>query len=481
MRLFALVAGLVILLVTVTGAAAFWVARPILFSGVDWDPAHVTVGTMVEPDHPGITRREIVELLRGGEYETLTRILATRRLRAMADPKEEWEFGRVVDAFEIRDDSLADEFDEWATASPRSFAPRLASARYRLTMAYFERGQKTTRETPRAQLEGMEAQLALLFDDANAALQLEPQLSEAYVTLIDAARTGGAQAECGNFAKAGLAVMPASFRIRAALAVCRLPRWGGHYVLVDWIADAADPFGAGNPELITLHGYVEWDRGRDDNGAAAIARFTKALQSGAHWRFYADRAYEYRKAKRYQEALDDTDAALALAPDRPELLIGRIHDLAGLERDDEIPEIIELVEAIDPLNKDLPSLKEYMAKVDAYETRGDARTYYERGRGYLQSGDHDKALADFEAAIRVDPSYFNAYVNIDYIYAQRRDWPKVIAMWDGYLEKYPDDGKAVFERAGAIRHSGDQILAVQEANRACKMGVEPACQAVRVP
>jgi tetratricopeptide (TPR) repeat protein len=503
MRILAILGGIVLVLLAGVGVAAWRVTAPMRFDGVERDAAAMrSRGELVEVSHPGITRLEIVEMLRAREFEALTAILETRNERALADAREEWELGRVVDAFAIRDDDLADEFDDWIQASPDSFAPLIAAASQRFVLAFMQRGTRTARETTPEQFSGMSEQLGLLVEDVQAALSKEPRLSEAYVLLIDAARAGGTQLDCGNFAKLGLEVMPASYRIRSALAICRLPRWGGSYRRIEAIAKAADPFFADNPQLAALHGIVDWDRGRDAKGARSIELLTSALNSGAAARYYTDRAAEYRSAKRFEESLEDIDAALELAPDSPDLLVDRMYSLLGLGRHDEIPALIELVEAIDPLNTDLPGFKDYALKVAAYEAHtmqkgkqhaasidrlnqglaidaGDAQAYFVRGRGYLQAGDHDKALEDFETAIRLDDSYFAAYVNLDYILALRGEWPRIIAMWDAYLAKYPNDGKAVFERAGAIRHGGDETRGWQEAQKACDMGVTKACATIR--
>jgi tetratricopeptide (TPR) repeat protein len=503
MRILAILGGIVLVLLVCLGAAAWWVTEPMRFAGIERDPARaVTGGELPEPERPGITRREIVDLLRNREFDVLTRIIETRNQRALADPKEEWEFVRVIDAFEIRDDSLADEFDDWIQASPNSFAPLLASAQHRFVLAFLERGTRYARETTREQFEAMSMQIDLMREDLDAAFRNEPRVSEIYALMIDAARANGSQAECGNAAKAGLEVMPASLRIRTALASCRLPRWGGRYSQVDAIAEAAEPFMVDNPELAALHGYVDWDKARDTEGAPAIRHLDAALTAGAYWLFYRDRADEYRRAKRFKESLEDVDAAIELAPDDPDLLVDRMYALLPLGRNDEIPGIIELVEAIDPMNTSLPGFKKYAlqsATVDAYDLQknsdnassierlneaiaidgGDAQAYYFRGRGYIKSGDHPNALADFETAIRLDPDYFEAYQNIDYIYAMRGEWAGVIGMWDAYIDKHPEDARAVFERAGSYRHSGDEIRAMQEAKKACDMGHSPACAAIR--
>jgi tetratricopeptide (TPR) repeat protein len=222
------------------------------------------------------------------------------------------------------------------------------------------------------------------------------------------------------------------------------------------------------------------------------------LHYGTHWSFYNDRARIHRGADHFEEALQDSDAALAIAPDSPDVLIGRLYSLLRLGRNDEIPPIVELIEAIDPMNADLPAFKKEALRTAAGEgynlqqdsksgesierlTAGialngsDAEAYYWRGRAYLRDNQDDKALADFETVVRLDPTHFESCRNIDYIHAKRGEWTEVISMWNTYLERKPDDGKAIFERAGAYHHSGNMTLAMQDAKAACGLGVQEAC------
>lgn len=82
-------------------------------------------------------------------------------------------------------------FADWIHDKPDSYAPLLASAQHRFILAFVERGQRLARETTAEQFEGMSEQLRLLVDDVVAALSKEPQLSEAYRLLVDAARAHG--------------------------------------------------------------------------------------------------------------------------------------------------------------------------------------------------------------------------------------------------------------------------------------------------
>ena len=110
--------------------------------------------------------------------------------------------------------------------------------------------------------------------DARTALARAPKLTEGYALLIDVARTVGAQRGCGEVAREGLSVAPASMRIRWALAMCRLPRWGGSHEAVRAIWDQAEPFVADHPALAALGGVVSWDLGR----------LSEAMRRFAIWR-----------------------------------------------------------------------------------------------------------------------------------------------------------------------------------------------------
>ncbi len=50
--------------------------------------------------------------------------------------------------------------------------------------------------------------------------------------------------------------------------------------------------------------------------------------------------------------------------------------------------------------------------------------------------------------------------------------------WDSYLELKPDNGKAYLERGGAYLHAGKRELALEDARKACKLGVKKGCEVV---
>lgn len=106
---------------------------------------------------------------------------------------------------------------------------------------------------------------------------------------------------------------------------------------------------------------------------------------------------------------------------------------------------------------------------DTYRTR-----YY---RGLTQELFHryQAALTDMLAAIHDNPDLVQAYKHANWLYARRRQWHKIIALWDRYLSRHPRDADAYLARAGAFRRAGDTDASRADLDRACRYGADFAC------
>lgn len=109
----------------------------------------------------------------------------------------------------------------------------------------------------------------------------------------------------------------------------------------------------------------------------------------------------------------------------------------------------------------------------------DADAHYWRAAVYARTGEHDKALADLAVSMNLDPDEIRAYELADWILARRGEWEAVILRWTSFIERHPDNGKAFFERGGAYHHKGDQEAARRDAEQACTLRHEPACQILK--
>ena len=64
------------------------------------------------------------------------------------------------------------------------------------------------------------------------------------------------------------------------------------------------------------------------------------------------------------------------------------------------------------------------------ETAGMADTYYRRGMRYRDNEEYDKAIRDYDEAIRVDPKYATAYNNRGNAWSDKREYDKAFRDYD---------------------------------------------------
>jgi clan AA aspartic protease (TIGR02281 family) len=86
-----------------------------------------------------------------------------------------------------------------------------------------------------------------------------------------------------------------------------------------------------------------------------------------------------------------------------------------------------------------------------------------RGLVYNRKGSYDRAIADLDTAIRLDPKNASAYNNRGFVYASKRDYARAIADYDQALTFDPS-----------------LTVARQKREALCGRGIEAECQA-RLP
>jgi tetratricopeptide (TPR) repeat protein len=116
----------------------------------------------------------------------------------------------------------------------------------------------------------------------------------------------------------------------------------------------------------------------------------------------------------------------------------------------------------------------YMRRGFAYRVKGDtdraiadfdraiqinpnrADSYMGRGLAYRVKGDTDRAIADFDRAIQLDPNNANAYFSRGAIYgAVKDDFDRAIADYDKAIEIKPDFADSYIGRGLAYADKGD--------------------------
>ncbi len=104
--------------------------------------------------------------------------------------------------------------------------------------------------------------------------------------------------------------------------------------------------------------------------------------------------------------------------------------------------------------------------LNAYD-RATAHNY--RGRGYRRSGDYDRAIAEYNEAIRLRPDYHTAFNNRGLAYRYKRNYDQAIADYSEALRLKPDYSTAYHNRGRAYRYKGDYDQAIADYSEAIRL------------
>jgi tetratricopeptide (TPR) repeat protein len=81
-----------------------------------------------------------------------------------------------------------------------------------------------------------------------------------------------------------------------------------------------------------------------------------------------------------------------------------------------------------------------------------AWAYHYRGFAYQTKGDHDRAIADYDAAIRLDPKNALPYFNRGFAYQTKGDNDRAIADYDAAIRLDPKYAPPSFDRPSPHGH-----------------------------
>jgi tetratricopeptide (TPR) repeat protein len=300
--------------------------------------------------------------------------------------------------------------------------------------------------------------------------------------------------------KKGLAINPASFRLRAYYLLGITPRWGGSYEQMDAFATEAQSYAANNPKIACLRGYAYYDAGDmkiiNHDYTAAFALLNKAMTYGKDPLFLRDRASVYGHMQKPAEALKDIDLAIALYPNDVEEYFIRAELLGTQGRLEEALRDIETGDSIESNKPESERHKRWVSDMLTYsgyqllqkkDVQGamgmfnlavrigpeNESAYYCRAMAYVNKNDMDTAYSDLQKAIELKPDYFKAYYYLDnYVLSKRKDWVKIISYWDKYIALHPEDARAYVERSGAYYYSHNLEAALRDAKHAADLGNE---------
>jgi tetratricopeptide (TPR) repeat protein len=103
-----------------------------------------------------------------------------------------------------------------------------------------------------------------------------------------------------------------------------------------------------------------------------------------------------------------------------------------------------------------------------------AVAYYDRANAYKSQRDYDRALADYSAALALEPKCAHAYLNRSWVYAAKNDAVHSIADSSRAIELDPTNPLAYLNRGLAYRFLPNYAAAIADYNKAIRLGANSA-------
>ena len=101
--------------------------------------------------------------------------------------------------------------------------------------------------------------------------------------------------------------------------------------------------------------------------------------------------------------------------------------------------------------------------------RDAAAAFYNRGIAYRNQGKLDRAIEDYDQALKLWPAFADAWNDRGVAYRQRGDYARAIADFDEAIRLKPDDAAAWFNRAGAWSSLGRLDHAIADFDRVLQL------------
>ncbi|HJW28219.1 MAG TPA: tetratricopeptide repeat protein, partial [Saprospiraceae bacterium] len=162
---------------------------------------------------------------------------------------------------------------------------------------------------------------------------------------------------------------------------------------------------------------------------------------------FRNRANWRRDEGRIEEALADYNSAISLKPDGA-LFNSRAKLYFNLKK---YPEAME----------------NYNKAIAMDSTEGEF--YVNRGAVYALTNQLDLALKDFNIGLRLDPKHANGYKNRSLIFQTLGQWDKAISDIDMYLAMHPEDADLWYERGRLKNITNNAADAISDLDRAIQL------------
>jgi len=129
------------------------------------------------------------------------------------------------------------------------------------------------------------------------------------------------------------------------------------------------------------------------------------------------------------------------------------------------------------VDQSIRGCSQIIEKSDREEGGGLGKAYITRGSAYFSKGDYDRAIADFDMAIKLRPKEADAYIKRGFAYDRKDDYNHAIADFGMAITLRPKNASAYTMRADAYEKAGDKDRAIADFRRALE--IDPSLQVVK--
>ena len=405
--------------------------------------------------------------------------------------KENW-VATALAAFRTREPGLRAHLDEWIRARPASFAAYAARGEYFHDLGWAARGTKLASATSPEQFRDMEQHHRLARADYEKAISLHPKLVAAYQGLIGIGSADSVPDKLmDRWLSQALVACPDCFYVRTVYLRGLQPRWGGNYQAMESFAAEAVRQ-SNNPRMRVLAGFAAEDQcqvASDDDGQKALTLCNQALEHGDSAHFFALRGLVRGNLKDTAGAIQDYDRALDISPQHVEAMARRGGKLAESKEWDRAERDLLLAHRLNPYDDKHDKRVHYLVESLVYE-----------GTQQENAGLPAAATKLYEQALRLEPGHVHARIFLSRVrnlpplikppepddtfesHKQADDtlvkygrFQTIVQMWNGFIERHPDEARAYLERGGARANLGQGTAAIADMAKACELGLQKGC------
>lgn len=399
--------------------------------GVHWSPAVTSAYCHYVLD-PAVTPADVRELIENGRVAELERRLADARQAQFSQPGMQNLLDRTYN-FDFSDskEDMRPLVDAWKRQAPDSPYALAASGTVYVALAWKQRGGKYVSETPRESLEAMSRLLDEARTDLDRAVTLDPKMTPAYNAMFHAAALEGDDAYAASAGRRALSVDPASFPVYARLVWMSQPKWGGSVPQMQRIISQAQTHAKENPLLrLLLSERTGGDAVADDVSCAEAAQwdlYRQAFDEAAILRMLTRAAWAASHCRSLALSVVYSSEVLRFDPANLNHRQSRAFDLAQTGEGEW-------------------ALAEGNALVKLAPR--DGTSFDARAQAYLALDKVSAAAADFEQALRIDPTDAWTLRAVGYLYVNNtHEWDKAWDVANRLLQAHPDDPQGWVLRA----------------------------------